>query len=45
MNISAILPVGKAIEMPMTHLLNTLLADALVRLEHGVENVSDAHVG
>ena len=26
----------------MTHLLNTLLAHALVRLEHGVENVSEA---
>jgi hypothetical protein len=33
---------AKRLNMPMTHLLNTLLAHALVRLEHGVENVSEA---
>jgi hypothetical protein len=33
---------AKRLEMPMTHLLNTLLAHALVRLEAGAENVSEA---
>jgi hypothetical protein len=33
---------AKRLEVPMTHLLNTLLAHALVRLEQGVENVSEA---
>jgi hypothetical protein len=28
--------------VPMTHLLNMLLAHALVRLEQGVEHVSEA---
>jgi hypothetical protein len=32
---------AKRLEVPMTRLLNTLLAHALVRLEQGVENVSD----
>ena len=32
---------AKRLEVPMTHLLNTLLAHALVRLEQGVEQVSD----
>ena len=32
---------AKRLEVPMTHLLNTLLAHALTRLEQGVENVSD----
>jgi hypothetical protein len=30
---------AKRLNVPMTHLLNTLLEHALVRLEHGVENV------
>jgi hypothetical protein len=33
---------AKRLHTPMTHLLNTLLAHALVRLEQGVENVSEA---
>jgi hypothetical protein len=33
---------AKRLEVPMTHLLNTLLAHALVRLEQGVDNVSEA---
>ena len=32
---------AKRLEVPMTQLLNTLLAHALVRLEAGAENVSD----
>ena len=32
---------AKRLEMPMTHLVNALLAHALVRLEEGVENVSE----
>ena len=32
---------AQRLEMPMTRLLNALLAHALVRLEQGVENVSD----
>jgi hypothetical protein len=33
---------AKRLEVPMTHLLNTLLEHALVRLETGAENVSEA---
>ena len=33
---------AKRLEVPMTRLLNTLLEHALVRLEQGVENVSEA---
>jgi hypothetical protein len=33
---------AKRLEVPMTHLLNTLLEHALVRLEQGVENVHEA---
>jgi hypothetical protein len=33
---------AKRLNVPMTHLLNTLLAHALVRLEQGVENVYEA---
>jgi hypothetical protein len=33
---------AKRLEVPMTHLLNTLLEHALLRLEQGVENVSEA---
>ena len=33
---------AKRLNTPMTHLLNTLLAHALARLEQGVENVSEA---
>jgi hypothetical protein len=33
---------AKRLEVPMTHLLNTLVAHALARLEQGVENVSEA---
>jgi hypothetical protein len=36
---------AKRLEVPMTHLLNTLLAHALARLEQGVENVSDPPAG
>jgi hypothetical protein len=36
---------AKRLEMPMTHLVNTLLAHALTRLEQGVENVSDPPAG
>ena len=32
---------AKRLHVPMTHLLNALLAHALVRLEQGVEQVSD----
>jgi hypothetical protein len=32
---------AKRLEMPMTRLVNALLAHALVRLEQGVENVSE----
>jgi hypothetical protein len=33
---------AQRLEMPMTRLVNALLAHALVRLEQGVENVSEA---
>jgi hypothetical protein len=36
---------AQRLEVPMTHLLNTLLARALVRLEQGVENVSEPPSG
>ena len=36
---------AKRLEVPMTHLLNTLLAHALARLEQGVENVNDPPAG
>ena len=32
---------AKRLKMPMTRLINALLAHALVRLEQGVENVSE----
>jgi len=32
---------AKRLEIPMTRLVNALLAHALTRLEQGVENVSD----
>ena len=32
---------AKRLEVPMTHLLNTLVEHALLRLEQGVENVSN----
>jgi hypothetical protein len=32
---------AKRLNVPMTHLLNTLVAHALVRLEQGVENVRE----
>ena len=33
---------AKRLQMPMTRLVNALLEHALVRLEQGVENVSEA---
>jgi hypothetical protein len=33
---------AKRLNVPMTHLLNALIGHALVRLEQGVENVSEA---
>ena len=33
---------AKRLDVPMTCLLNALVAQALVRLEQGVENVSEA---
>ena len=33
---------AKRLDVPMTHLLNTLVEHALVRLEQGVENVHEA---
>ena len=36
---------AKRLEVPMTHLLNTLLAQALTRLEQGGESVSDPPAG
>jgi len=35
----------KRLQIPMTHLVNALLAHALIRLEQGVENVSDPPAG
>jgi hypothetical protein len=32
---------AKRLDVPMTHLLNALVAHALVRLEQGVENVHE----
>ena len=32
---------ARRLEVPMTHVLNTLLAHALVRLEQGVEQIND----
>jgi hypothetical protein len=40
-HIRALYQWAKRLDVPMTHLLNTLLAHALVRLEQGVEQVSD----
>jgi hypothetical protein len=40
-HIRALYQWARRLEVPMTHLLNTLLAHALVRLEQGVEQVSD----
>ena len=36
---------AKRLEVSMTHLLNTLLAHALTRLEQGVESVSEPPAG
>ena len=36
---------AKRLQVPMTHLVNALLAHALIRLEQGVENVSDPPAG
>ena len=36
---------AKRLQIPMTHLVNALLAHALIRLEQGVENVSDPPAG
>jgi hypothetical protein len=36
---------AKRLEMPMTRLINALLAHGLARLEQGVENVSDPPAG
>jgi hypothetical protein len=41
-HIRALYQWAKRLDVPMTHLLNTLLAHALVRLETGAENVSEA---
>jgi hypothetical protein len=41
-HIRALYQWGKRLNMPMTHLVNALLAHALVRLEQGVENVSES---
>jgi hypothetical protein len=40
-HIRALYQWAKRLEMPMTCLINVLLAHALVRLEQGVENVSE----
>ena len=40
-HIRALYQWGKRLNMPMTRLVNALLAHALVRLEQGVEQVSD----
>ena len=40
-HIRALYQWAKRLEMPMTRLVNALLAHALVRLEQGVENVSE----
>jgi len=36
---------ARRLEMPMTRLVNALLAHGLTRLEQGVEHVSDPPVG
>jgi hypothetical protein len=36
---------AKRLDVPMTHLLNALIAHALVRLEQGVEHVSEPPAG
>jgi hypothetical protein len=36
---------AKRLEMPMTRLVNALLAHGFARLEQGVENVSDPPAG
>jgi hypothetical protein len=41
-HIRALYQWAKRLEMPMTRLLNALLAHALVRLEQGVENVHES---
>jgi hypothetical protein len=41
-HIRALYQWARRLDVPMTRLLNTLLAHALVRLETGVENVSEA---
>jgi hypothetical protein len=40
-HIPALYQWAKRLEMPMTHLVNALLAHALVRLEQGVETVNE----
>jgi hypothetical protein len=35
---------AKRLQIPMTHLLNTLIEHALARLEQGIEQVSDPPV-
>jgi hypothetical protein len=40
-HIRALYQWAKRLDMPMTRLVNALLAHALVRLEQGVENVSE----
>lgn len=44
-HIRALYQWGKRLNMPMTRLVNALLAHALVRLEQGVENVSEPAAG
>jgi len=41
-HIRALYQWAKRLEMPMTRLMNTLLAHALVRLEQGRENVHES---
>ena len=41
-HIRALYQWAKRLEMPMTRLVNALLAHALVRLEQGVENVHES---
>lgn len=36
---------AKRLDMPMTHLINQLLAEGLAQLEQGAENVSEAAAG
>ena len=44
-HIRALYQWSQRLNMPMTRLVNALLAHALVRLEHGVENVSEPAAG